>query len=593
MFFYEGVNMETILMFMKTKKKEFILTAIMATIGAILSIVPFALIYKLISVFLEKGTNIEIEVISSLLLSALGIFVLKYFFTISSFVFSHIAAFDLLYQIRTKLTSHLGKLPMGFWTKNSSGKVRKIIQEDVERIELFVAHHLPDTISGTILPIAAITFLFFIHWKMALVTLIPLPIGFILVKLMFSGIAMGGTSREQLWEDYHKSIEKMHSTIVEFVEGMPVVKAFNITANSFQRLRNSVFKYRDFTVQMSKSQTPFYAFFTAMTIGGGLFIIPFGLHFLKTDQIDIPTFLMFLTLGTGCFHQFVKVMMITGHMELIFAGGRRIGSILDEKILEEPQTPVIPKSKDIKIKNLNFQYDKDGKQILKNINVIIPEKSFTAIVGPSGSGKSTLVNLIARMWETDKNQITIGNKSLNEIGTVGINKIVGTVFQDVEILTDTVANNIRMDNTKASIIEIVKAAKAANCHDFIENLPFGYDTVIGDGGEIHLSGGEKQRISLARVVLKDPDIVLLDEASCYADAENEVKIQEAFSRLMQNKTVVVIAHRLSTIVKADNILVVDDGKIVEQGSHDALLKINGLYAKMWNVHTRANDWKLS
>ncbi len=584
--------MEILWSFVKGKKLQFIMTAILATIGAILSIFPFVLIYKLISLFMEKGKNITIEEITTILLITMGAILLKYLFTIASFVFSHIAAFDLLYSLRTKLTTHLGKLPMGFWTKNSSGKVRKIIQEDVERIELFVAHHLPDTISGVALPLVTVIFLAFIDWRMALVTLIPLPIGFLMVKLMYSGVAMSEGGRKELWERYHKSVEDMHSTIVEFVEGMPVVKAFTMTVRSFQRLQSSVYSYRDFTVKMSKTQTPFYAVFTAMTIGGGLFIIPFGLYFMKSGSLDIPTFLMFLTLGCGCFHQFVKVMMITGHMEIIFAGGRRIDSILKEIPLSEPSIPQIPEAKTIQISNLSFKYDKKGRDILKDINLTIPENSFVAIVGPSGSGKSTMVNLIARMWDVSVGSISIGEKNLKDIGTYGINQIVGTVFQEVKILTDTVFNNIRMDKTDASIEEVINAAKIANVHDFIRQLPKGYDTVIGEGGEAHLSGGEKQRISLARVALKNPPIVLLDEASCYADADNEVKIQQAFSKLMKNKTVVVIAHRLSTIVKADKIIVVNNGRIDESGTHFELLKKNGLYARMWKIHTRSSDWKI-
>ena len=584
--------MNTLLMFMKEKRTELFWAVLFASVGAILSIVPFVLIYKIIILFMENGTNIPISTISNLILIALGVIIIKYSIVISSFIFSHIAAFDLLYIIRTRITEHLGKLPMGFWNKNNSGKIRKIIQEDVERIELFVAHHLPDTVSGIILPIATAIFLFTINWKLALVTMIPLPIGMIMVKMMFSGFGNRKINRRDLWDKYLMNVEKMHSTIVEFVEGIQIIKAFNITANSFSRLTKSVSDYRDLTVGMSKTQSPYYAVFTAITIGGGLFIIPFGLYLLKTGQIDVGSLLMFLIIGSGCLHQYVKVMEITGHMEIIFAGGNRIQSVLDEKVLTEPDNPVKPDIFNIEIRNLNFKYDPQGKMILNNINADIPENSLVAIVGPSGSGKSTLVNLLARMWETPNGTIKIGGKDISDIGSENINEITGTVFQDVILLTDTVENNIRMNSKELSMDAIIQAAKIANCHDFISCLPKGYQTIIGEGGEVHLSGGEKQRISIARIALKQPKIVLLDEASSYSDSENEVKIQEAFGKMMYNRTMVVIAHRLSTIVHADKILVMNEGKIVEQGTFDSLIEQNGLFARMWKIHNRKENWKI-
>jgi len=576
----------------KEKKKEFIFTAILASLGAILAVVPYLLIYYIIRLFLENGMAVQMTPVLEMLAAALAAVVLRYIFVVSSFVFSHIAAFDLLYIIRTKLTKHIGKLPMGFWSNNSSGRVRKIIHEDVERIENFVAHHVPDVISGAVLPLCTITVLFFVDWRMALATLIPLPLGFIMVKLMYSGFGTGGKDRNDMWETYHKSIEAMHSSIVEFVQGMPVVKAFNVTTDSFSRLKTSVLDYKDFTIRLSKTQTPYYAAFTAITLGGGLFILPVGIYLLKTGQTDVATFLLFLILGTGCFSQFVKVMTIAGHCEMIFEAGNRIGSILEEEVLTEPEVPQVPENHDVEIKDLSFKYDSNGPTVLSNINVKIPESSFTAIVGESGSGKSTLVHLMARMWDVSEGGIYIGGKNIKEMGTAGINKNVGMVFQEVQMLTDTVRANICMNKKDMKQEEVEEAAKTAYCHEFIQSLPDGYDTVIGEGGDVHLSGGEKQRIALARVILKNPPIILMDEASSYSDAENEVKIQQAFSNVMKNKTVVVIAHRLSTIVHADNILVIDDGKIVEQGTHEDLVQKEEVYTKMWMAHTKARDWKL-
>ncbi len=585
--------MNVIFDLIKVKKKEFTAMTILAAIGAVMAIVPYLLIYYIINEFVAKGPGVEIELIVEILLWAMAAILLRYIFVVSSFVFSHIAAFDLLYMIRTKITTHLGKLPMGFWSENSSGRVRKTIHEDVERVENFVAHHIPDVISGTVLPLCTITVLFFYDWRMALATLLPLPIGWLMVKIMFSGVASGEKDRKSSWEKYHKAIEAMHSTIVEYVQGMPVVKAFNISVDSFERLKNAVMGYKRFTVRLSWSQAPFFVVFTAIVLGGGLFIFPVAYYLLQTGKTDLATVLLFAILGTGCFSQFVKVMSIAGHCEMIFAAGDRIGTILNEKVLPEPEEAVIPAEYDIEIKDLTFSYSSDSPEVLKDINVRLPEASFTAIVGASGSGKTTMVQLIARMWDVEQGSISIGGTDIKSIGTAGLNQTVGMVFQNVQMLTDTVRANICMNKTDASMDEIINAAKTACCHDFIMSLPNGYDTVIGEGGEVHLSGGEKQRISIARVVLKNPPVILLDEASCYADAENETNIQKAFSRVMKNKTVVVIAHRLSTIVHADNILVVDKGRIIEQGTHKKLLDRNGVYSKMWQAHTKAKGWKLS
>ncbi len=570
------------------KKFEFTFCTILAALGALLAIVPYVLIFLIIQHVLAKGSVISTGYLLQLIGWAFLALVGRYVLVIASFVFSHIAAFDLLYIIRSRLARHLGTLPMGYWSKNNSGKVRKVMQEDVETLENFLAHHIPDLVSGLVLPVATIVFLFTIDPRMGLSAVAPLLLGMIVVFFMFAG-----SRRTEWFRQYHDALEDMHSGAVEFVEGMPVVKAFNVSLDSYAKLKNSVLAYREFIYLISKRQSPYWAVFTGIILGGGIFILPLGFYLLQAGEITVDTLIMFMLLGTGCFFEFIKLIRIISHMEIISEGSKRIEEIMGEASLVEPTLPQTPDLKSIELKDVSFSYDKEAPLVLKNVSAEFPEGSFTAIVGPSGAGKTTLVHLMARMWDVDHGEISIGGIPLKQLGTAGVNQMVGTVFQDVRMLTDSVANNIRMGKSGCSDEEVMEAAETAACHDFILSLPNGYQTIIGDGGEVHLSGGEQQRIALARVILKNPPIILLDEASSYADAENEEKMQTAFSRAMIGKTVVVIAHRLSTIVQADNILVIDEGMVKEQGTHDQLLAEGGLYSRMWGAHTFARHWKLN
>lgn len=584
--------MNNLFQLVKEKRDKLTMSVVLSGIGSIFTIVPYLLIYLIIELYINNS-NVDYKIIWKFLLIGLGAIVIKYIFTISAFVFSHIAAFDLLYKIRTRITAHLGTLPMGYWNRKHSGDVRKVIQEDVESIENFIAHHIPDVVSGIVLPITTLLFLYFVDWRLALAATIPLPIGAIMIYIMFSG-GVEGKKRSELLKKYHNSMEEMNSRSVEFVNGMPVIKVFNITVDRFKKLKIAIELYGDLVTRWSRGLTPYYAIFASVVLGGGIFILPFGYLLLSGGSIEVSQIILFLLLGTGCLSGLTGLMHILGSSQVITEGGERITQILNEKPMSEPENPRFPNSEEISINNLSFKYSETGENVLKNINLKVPKGSFTALVGPSGGGKSTIVQLISRMWETQGNEIEIGGIHLSSIGTKGINSLVGTVFQDVSMLTATVKENILMDSINTPHKKLVEAAKAAGCHDFIESLPNGYNTTIGEGGETHLSGGEKQRIALARVIIKNPPIILLDEATAYADAENETLMQESFSKLMKDKTVIVIAHRLSTIVNADNIVVIKNGSIEQQGAHrDLLSDSNSTYRNMWESHNRAKEWQFN
>jgi len=570
-------------------KKSMLASMCFSALGSICTVAPFVLIFKVIEYFLTHEVLRDLSPVILLFALALINLILKYLFAMISFSFAHIAAFDLVYKIRINLAGHLGRLPVGYFGKKNSGQILKIMQDDVESIESFVGHQVPDAVAAFTLPIVILCYLFYLDWRLAVVTAIPFGLMLILFKLATKGFLVG-QNRKEITQKYHHSMEKMNSAILEFVKGMPIIKIFNITADSFKKLRNSILNYQKTVVDFQKGATPYRALIGAIVLGGGIFILPLAFYLLQKNMVDSLTVIFFLLLGTGCFFSMLKVMVVWTRMELIVAGMQRIENIFQANPLSEPKNICLPQKNNISIKNVSFKYNEKDDNVLKDINMEIKENAFIAFVGASGAGKTTLINLIARMWDVTKGEIAIGKVSLDKIGSKGVTQKIGTVFQEVQILTDTVENNIRMGNQKVAFCDVEAAAKAAACHEFISELPSGYKTIIGEGGESHLSGGERQRIALARVILKDTPIVLLDEATSYADAEVETKMQKSFSELATKKMVIVIAHRLSTIVNADQIFVFKKGQIIERGTHDELLKEDRVYKKMWTLRTEARKW---
>jgi ATP-binding cassette subfamily B protein len=500
-------------------------------------------------------------------------------------MFSHIAAFDILYGLRKSLAKHMGGLSMGYFTEKSSGEIKKVLSEDVENIELFVAHHIPDVVAGVALPLLTIGYLFIIDWRMALIALISLPVSIVLYIAM-----LGGSEYKNIIRKYHDSVEKMNSTIIEYVRGMPVVKIFNQTVMSFSRFKDSVYGYRDFTNAWTKKGTPPWAAFTVIVGSSLFFLLPFSMWFYINGTIELPSLFLCLMLGSGYMIPLLRLGVMGHYFAMINEGVRRIDKILFEPKLTDAVAPEVPENNNIEFKNVSFSYT--NKEILQVVSFKVKEGTVTALVGPSGAGKTTIAHLIPRMWDIDRGEILIGNINIKDIHIEKLMDRVGFVFQDTFMFSDTVYENIRMGIEDARKEDIIRSAKAAQCHDFIEGLPEKYNTIIGEAGTIHLSGGERQRIALARIILKNAPIIVLDEAIAYADAENEVKIQNAFAEIMRGKTVIVIAHRLSTIVDADQIIVVDEGKIAEKGTHTELLKSGKLYKRMWDAHTSARKWTL-
>jgi ATP-binding cassette subfamily B protein len=511
--------------------------------------------------------------------------VARYVFFYVSTLLSHKAAFAILFRLRSELCAHLGRLSMGYFGFRRSGQIKKIFAEDVDELELFMAHHIPDLVAAVVQPLAVVVCLFAFDWRLALVALIPLPLAFLLQRKAFG--PEHGVAYER---EFHDALEGMNGGIVEYVRGMPVVKIFNQTTESFAALKATALAYERCAAKLTRLMAPAWAMFVVTTTSGICFILPFGLWFYCQGSLGFSELILFLMLGSAYMTPLFKLAMVGGQLRHLVEGLRRVETILDEPALPEPAKPVKPQAYGVSFKDVCFAYG--TKPILDKVSFSLPEGGVYALVGPSGAGKSTAAKLLARMWDVGGGSIEIGGVDVRAMSLADLMDTVCFVFQETFIFSDTVRENIRMNHKVATDVEIRHAAEAAQCLDFLDRMPKGLDTLIGEGGEVHLSGGERQRLSLARAFLKNSPIIVLDEATVYNDAENEARIQEAFAALMKGKTVIVIAHRLSTVTDADRILVLDRGKLAQEGTHGELVDQPGLYADLWTAHESALSWQL-
>ncbi len=563
----------------------------LAVIATLVQFVPTVLVYFIIKELAAHAANIaglDKEMLfryGYMSLASVGVFgVLLY----TSSMLSHIAAFNILYEIRVKIAEKLTRLSMGFFTKRTSGEINKVLTDDVERIELFVAHYIPDITTAVMFPLVVIVFLFVMDWRLAIAALIP----FIITLVILLPVMMAGEKTKEQYRTYHSALEKMNAAVVEYVRGMPVVKVFGRALDSFRRLKETVLAYRNFSVTMTKTWSNLYPAFLTVASSSLVFIVPTAVFLIKNTKAGesfVPTVLLFLIVGGGFFFPLLKLMFMFGNMNLITMGVERIDNILYKEEIDDKDMGKKPADMSLAFDNVSFAYDETT--VLSSVTFRAAPNTVTALVGPSGAGKSTMGVLAARFWDASDGAIRIGGVDIREMGTARLMDYVSFVFQDGFLFFDTIEENIRMGNSAASKEDVITAAKAAQCHEFIERLPDGYNTRVGEGGT-YLSGGEQQRISIARAILKNTPIVILDEATAYADPENEGKILAAFSKLIEGKTVIVIAHRLSTITSADSIIVVDEGHIKERGTHEELVTQKGLYYSMWETYSRAREWKI-
>lgn len=572
------------------KRRLLIGAMLLAVITAIVQFLPIVAVFNILIELAKNALNpslIDKTYIWQWGYIALGAFFAFGVLTFASLMLSHIAAFNILYEIRMQLAQKMVRLPLGFFTRRASGELKKIMNDDVERIELFIAHHIPDIVTAVLFPLILVGYMFTIHWLLALVVLAVLAVAFYVMGRMYTGKTIREVS-----ERYVEVLGRMNAGIVEYIRGIQIVKTFTESTDAYRKLNDDIKEYRKFANEVNVQYQPTYVGFLTILSSALLFIIPVAIWLLvgsTSYAAFVPVVLMFLLFGVAVFFPVLKLLWIGSFLNQNNMGVQKIDDILCMDEIEEPAIPRHPKDASVEFRNVSFAYN--TTPILKEVSFIAPPGTVTALVGPSGAGKSTVAMLAARFWDVQSGEVLIGGVPVKEICTSVLMESVSFVFQENMLFFDSIEENIRMGNKTATFNDVVHAANAAQCHEFIKALPNGYQTLVGEGGT-YLSGGEAQRIALARAILKDSPIILLDEATAFADPENEGKILEAFSHLIKGKTVLVIAHRLGTITNADRILYVDKGVIAEEGIHEELLALNGQYAHMWETYNRAKEWTI-
>lgn len=576
-----------------TKKPLVISSVILSALASIASFVPYVAIYFIIRDIMNVYPSIadldSKQVVYYGWIAFGGIIgnILLYF---AALMCSHLAAFGTLYELKVNFASHLAKLPLGFHLMTGSGKLRKIMDENIEKIEGFIAHQLPDIVAAFVAPIVMVIILVTVDFRFGLAALVGIIVAFV---LEFRGYANDGAKR--MMNKYQDSLEDMNNASVEYIRGITVVKAFKQTVYSFRRLHETIKTYTELVIPYTLSWENYMTGFTTLVNNIYLFILPVGILIgigTKDYKSFAITFLFYLIFVPSISSIMMKIMYVSTNSMQIINGVERMDNILQAEPLKGANRPMTSSNSDIIFQQVTFSYGEDlENKALDNVSFHAKMGEITAVVGPSGGGKSTIAHLIPRFFDVKKGSIKIGGVDIRDMELSYLMEKVSFVFQDVFLFKQSIMENIRIGNLSATEEQVMDAAKAAQCHEFIEKLPQGYHTIIGTKG-VHLSGGERQRLVIARAIVKDAPIIVLDEATAFADPENEYLIQKAFEKLISKKTVIIIAHRLSTIRNANNILVMDKGILLEQGNHETLISKKGKYFSMWEMYTKSLDWKM-
>lgn len=562
---------------------------ILAGISAFVALIPFYKIWQIIKEILDVRPNFSDAVnISRYGWEAVGFALLGMIIYIAALMCSHKAAFRVQANMRISMMNHIMKLPLGYVDSEGTGKIRKIVIESSSATETFLAHNLPDKAVSYATPVGLLTMMMIFDWKLGLICLIPAVISFVLM-----GTLMMGPKMAEDMKMYQNALETMSSEAVEYVRGIPVVKTFGQTVFSFKRFKYAIDEYEKWTLGYTKNMLlPMVAFTTA---ANAIFAVIIISAFLFTSHGVTNEFVLNLF-----FYMIITSVLTVTLMKVAYAGEsqmivedalNRMYEILETEPLSESEKNQKPVDSSITLNNVEFSYENSDSNAIDRINLSIKAGEHIALVGPSGSGKTTLASLIARFWDVKSGTIKIGGADVRNIPSNELMNYISYVFQDSKLLKMSIMDNIRMENPNATDEQVMQALRDAQCMDIIQKFPDGVNTMIGSKG-IYVSGGECQRLSIARAFLKNAPVLILDEATAFADPDNERLVQQAFEKLAKNKTVIMIAHRLSTITNADCIYVLSDGKISEKGKHDELISKNGIYSHMWNEYNKSVNWQV-
>lgn len=579
------------------RKGLLILAGLLSAGSAVCMLVPYWAVYEILKELLSNGSNLSALDGTDMMRwgwIAFGGLVGGLILLYAALMSSHVAAFRILYGLRVRLSEHIGKLPLGYLNNTSTGAIKKTMDQNIEKIEGFIAHTIPDLVNVMATVVVMLVIFFSLDvW----LTVVCLAVVVLSLFLQFSNF-MGKRAREFM-AIYYDAQEKMSASAVQYVRGMPVVKIFGQSVRSFRQFNTEIQAYKTFALKCCDTYQNGMIAFTVLLNSMVTFILPMGILLLQASPQSLSlavVWLFFIIMGPGMASPVYKLTFLGGNTRDINEGVNRIDRILEKKPVPEPGHSQVPAAYDVEFRHVSFFYENTEQgtrtEALRDVSFKAPQGKITALVGPSGSGKSTVANLIPRFWDVEQGEICIGGIDIRQIDTAKLMDMVSFVFQDNFLFYDTLYENIAVGSPDATKEKVIAAAKAAQCHDFIERLPQGYETRIGDKG-VFLSGGEAQRICVARAILKNAPILVLDEATAFADPENEHKMQMALQSLIKDKTVIVIAHRLSSIISAHQIVVMKEGSIVQCGRHKQLSVTEGVYKNMWDAYTSAYHWTLN
>ncbi|TAJ12577.1 ABC transporter ATP-binding protein [Marinilabiliaceae bacterium JC017] len=562
---------------------------VFSAISTITGMVPYVLIWCIAKELFSNSETYSHLLITNYAWWAVGTAVASVVFYFTALTFSHLAAFRVETNMRKQAMQKIVGLPLGFFENNTSGRIRKIIDENISITHSFLAHQLPDLAGSIVMPLTTLGLISVFEWRLGLACLIPIVVSMIIMNFM-----MGGSNGRKFMTSYMNSLEDMNTEAVEYVRGIPVVKVFQQTVYSFKNFHDSILKYKNMVIAYTKLMEKPMSIYTVIINSFAFILVPVAIIMMGNSGnfTSVILDLFFYILITPLFGQrIMKSMYLNQAIGQASEAVNRVEDLINVESLPVVKNPQKIKGHDICFNNVSFAYPGAKKKAIDSINLEIPDGKTIALVGASGSGKTTIARLVPRFWDTDKGKVCIGGVDVRQIDPDDLMQHISFVFQNNKLFKTTLRENILYGNPTASNQDVERALELAQCREIINRLPNGLNTKIGVDGT-YLSGGEQQRISLARAILKNAPIVVLDEATAFTDPENEHLIQQGLEELTEGKTVLMIAHRLTSVQNADKILVIDKGKIVEQGSHQNLISENGIYSKMWNEYQQSIKWTI-